>query len=125
MCDNALKITYDIMISEVARTTGLGMRRKSIRISFDTFMAKSRPGLETGEEEVQVSCDWWRAGHVTTVLTSDWLSGAGGEGEHLLGAAHREEEGEAVRQRAAQVSELNVRDSLHNIWSVFENSYVC
>ena len=21
---------------------------------------------------VQVSCDWWRAGHVTTVLTSDW-----------------------------------------------------
>ena len=20
----------------------------------------------------QVSCDWWRAGHVTTVLTSDW-----------------------------------------------------
>ena len=52
---------------------------------------------------------------MTTVLTSDWLSGAGGEGEHLLGAAHREEEGEAVRQRAAQVSELNVHDSLHNI----------
>ena len=63
----------------------------------------------------QVSCDWWRAGHVTTVLTSDWLSGAGGEREHILGAAHREEEGEAVRQRAPQVSELNVRDSLHNI----------
>ena len=20
----------------------------------------------------QVSCDWWRLGHVTTVLTSDW-----------------------------------------------------
>ena len=55
-----------MMISEVARTTGLGIRRKSIRISFDTFMAKSRPGLETGEEEQQqVSCDWWRAGHVT------------------------------------------------------------
>ena len=27
------------------------MRRKSIRISFDTFMAKSRPGLELGEDE--------------------------------------------------------------------------
>ena len=25
----------------------------------------------------QVSCDWWRAGHVTTVLTSDWSAGAG------------------------------------------------
>ena len=21
---------------------------------------------------VQVSCDWWRSGHMTTVLTSDW-----------------------------------------------------
>jgi len=40
-------------LEKVARTTGLGIRRKSIRISFDTFMAKSRPGLETGEEEVQ------------------------------------------------------------------------
>ena len=20
----------------------------------------------------QVSCDWWRAGHVTTAVTSDW-----------------------------------------------------
>ena len=20
----------------------------------------------------QVGCDWWRAGHVTTVFTSDW-----------------------------------------------------
>ena len=26
----------------------------------------------------QVSCDWWRAGHVTTVLTSDWSSGVSG-----------------------------------------------
>ena len=58
------------------------------------------------------------------VLTSDWLSGAGGEGEHLLGAAHREEEGEAVRQRAAQVSGLRVCDSQHNIWGVFKDSYV-
>ena len=21
----------------------------------------------------QVSCDWWRAGHVTSITTSDWL----------------------------------------------------
>ena len=67
-----------MMISEVARTTGLGIRRKSIRISFDTFMAKSRPGLQTGEEEVQVSCDWWRAGHVTQ---SSPLIGCQGQGE--------------------------------------------
>ena len=52
------------------------------------------------------------------VLTSDWLSGAGGEGEHLLGAAHREEEGEAVRQRAAQVSKMKVCESLHIIQSL-------
>ena len=24
-----------------------------------------------------VSCDWWRAGHVTSVLTSDWSAGGG------------------------------------------------
>ena len=26
-----------------------------------------------GAAAAQVSCDWWRAGHVTPVLTSDWL----------------------------------------------------
>ena len=30
----------------------------------------------------QVSCDWWTAGHVTTMLTSDWLA-ADGRGGHL------------------------------------------
>ena len=25
-----------------------------------------------GYETDQVSCDWWRPGHVTTLLTSDW-----------------------------------------------------
>ena len=29
----------------------------------------------------EVSCDWWRAGHVTPVLTSDWSGG------HLLAPA--------------------------------------
>ena len=28
-----------------------------------------------GSFPFQVSCDWWRAGHVTAVLTSDWLQG--------------------------------------------------
>ena len=23
----------------------------------------------------KVSCDWWRAGHVTTIITSDWSAG--------------------------------------------------
>ena len=36
---------------DIARKTGLSMRRRSIRISFDTFMSKSRPGLEVGEDE--------------------------------------------------------------------------
>ena len=30
----------------------------------------------------QVSCDWWRAGHVTTVLTSDWLAQVRAAGLH-------------------------------------------
>ena len=34
---------------------------------------------------LQVSCDWWRAGHVTTVLTSDWSPG--GCQQHQLPAA--------------------------------------
>ena len=27
-----------------------------------------------GSDVDKVSCDWWRAGHVTTILTSDWPS---------------------------------------------------
>jgi len=38
-------------LQDIARKTGLSMRRRSIRISFDTFMSKSRPGLEVGEDE--------------------------------------------------------------------------
>ena len=26
-------------------------------------------------DSAKVSCDWWRAGHVTAVLTSDWPAG--------------------------------------------------
>ena len=48
-------ITCDLLILilfvDIARKTGLSMRRRSIRISFDTFMSKSRPGLEVGEDE--------------------------------------------------------------------------
>ena len=42
------------------------------------------------EQGAQVSRDWWRAGHVTSVLTSDWLQGAdpgGGRGQQQRGAA--------------------------------------
>merc|ERR1719278_1794134 len=39
-------------IKDIARKTGLGMNRKSIRICFDMFMAKSRPGLEISEEDM-------------------------------------------------------------------------
>ena len=30
----------------------------------------------TGPRPAQVTSDWWRAGHVTSVLTSDWCSGS-------------------------------------------------
>ena len=39
---------------------------------------------DTREQGAQVSRDWWRAGHVTPVLTSGWLQGAdpgGGRGQ--------------------------------------------
>ena len=31
----------------------------------------------------KVSCDWWRAGHVTTVIISDWLQGCWSRGQGL------------------------------------------
>jgi len=43
-------------IRELARKTGLGLRRKSIRMSFDTFMSKSRPGLED-DGQVEDICE--------------------------------------------------------------------
>ena len=30
------------------------------------------PQREDPARHAQVSCDWWRAGHVTLILTSDW-----------------------------------------------------
>merc|ERR1719414_1112912 len=37
-------------VEGVARRCGLELTRKQVRVSFDTFMAKSRPGLESDEE---------------------------------------------------------------------------
>ena len=31
-----------------------------------------QPGRLPGQLGLQVSCDWWRRGHVTSVLISDW-----------------------------------------------------
>ena len=48
-----------------------------------------------GGDGGQVSRDWWRAGHVTSVLTSDWqrghsAGGGAGAGRLLLpGGGHR------------------------------------
>ena len=37
------------------------------------LIPSSNSGRYTVKEEVQkVSCDWWRAGHVTSILASDW-----------------------------------------------------
>ena len=39
------------------------------------FARRARSEREVLEKErqlEQVSCDWWRPGHVTAVLTSDW-----------------------------------------------------
>ena len=37
-------------------------------------MSPRRLSLSLAESLSQVSCDWWRAGHVTWILTSDWRS---------------------------------------------------
>merc|ERR1711944_145691 len=37
-------------VEGAARRCGLGLTKKQVRLSFDTFMAKSRPGLESDEE---------------------------------------------------------------------------
>jgi len=37
-------------VEGVARRCGLELTKKQVRLSFDTFMAKSRPGLESDEE---------------------------------------------------------------------------
>merc|ERR1711936_215724 len=37
-------------VEGAARTCGLELTKKQVRVSFDTFMAKSRPGLESDEE---------------------------------------------------------------------------
>merc|ERR1711974_451399 len=38
-------------VEGAARRCGLELTKKQVRVSFDTFMAKSRPGLESDEEE--------------------------------------------------------------------------
>ena len=47
----------------------------------------------------QVSCDWWRAGHVTPVLTSDWPGAA----PRLRGGGQQGEGGAGVSPGAAQL----------------------
>merc|ERR1712190_349794 len=37
-------------VEGAARRCGVGLTKKQVRVSFDTFMAKSRPGLESDEE---------------------------------------------------------------------------
>merc|ERR1711872_280972 len=37
-------------VEGAARRCGLELTKKQVRVSFDTFMAKSRPGLESDEE---------------------------------------------------------------------------
>merc|ERR1712073_238753 len=37
-------------VEGAARRCGVGLTKKQVRVSFDTFMAKSRPGLERDEE---------------------------------------------------------------------------
>ena len=61
-------------------------------------LAEVSPGGGGGvveEEEDKVSCDWWRAGHVTTVLISDWPAG-GPASRHPPAAAPRQEQTKAA-----------------------------
>ena len=56
----------------------------------------------------QVSCDWRRAGHVTTVLTSDWLQGRPPGAEGRRAAAHRQGGAAPGTPRLHQVSEETI-----------------
>ena len=52
--------------------------KPEIDIDIDIENDLNIPDLENPNEDIdlgdgQVSCDWWIAGHVTTVLTSDWF----------------------------------------------------
>ena len=61
-------------------------------------LAEVSPGGGGGvveEEEDKVSCDWWRAGHVTTFLTSDWPAG-GRAARHPPAAAPRQKQTKAA-----------------------------
>merc|ERR1712156_208533 len=49
-------------VEGAARTCGLELTKKQVRVSFDTFMAKSRPGLES-DEEVKASSPKPKKGH--------------------------------------------------------------
>merc|ERR1712062_106649 len=49
-------------VEGAARTCGLELTKKQVRVSFDTFMAKSRPGLES-DEEVKESSPKPKKGH--------------------------------------------------------------
>ena len=55
--------------------------------------ARGRARQQRAVRRAQVSCDWRGAGHVTTVLTSDWLqeqaAGAGDTPPHPLHTGHR------------------------------------
>merc|ERR1712001_531982 len=42
-------------VEGAARRCGLELTKKQVRVSFDTFMAKSRPGLESDEEVKETS----------------------------------------------------------------------
>ena len=42
-------------VEGAARRCGLELTKKQVRVSFDTFMAKSRPGLESDEEVKEMS----------------------------------------------------------------------
>merc|ERR1711971_1323713 len=42
-------------VDGAARMCGLELTKKQVRVSFDTFMAKSRPGLESDEEVKEMS----------------------------------------------------------------------
>merc|ERR1712080_582681 len=42
-------------VEDMARMSGNLLERKQVRICFDTFLAKSRPGLGSGDEEMKES----------------------------------------------------------------------
>ena len=66
-----------VLVTGASRGIGLGLVRVLAGAGYRVVATCRSPAHAPDLAQLlraadQVGCDWWRAGHVTTVLTSDW-----------------------------------------------------